>query len=229
MVRVRAIGATEVRVGRRHIGPDSMVLFALALYLACTAGARIARQQLLDLLWPGVPQLSRRHALRQLLYRLRQSGLVLAHDGEELQLEAANVDSDLASLLAAGWPESAPPDEIVAAATVLPGYTPPLSELYREWLDELRARIAAQYRRAVLRQIACARQEGRWFDLDSWARRCLAVDPFNEEGTLARAEAMARTGAKTAALGILNLLLAENVSTKESSPASPTVAVDGVF
>jgi thioredoxin-like negative regulator of GroEL len=93
---------------------------------------------------------------------------------------------------------------VLVAAQVLPGYAPPAPELYREWLVELLARIAAQYRRAVLRQIACARQEGRWAAVDAWARQCLAADPLNEDATLARAKAMAMAGAKTRAPATLD-------------------------
>ncbi|HVT37960.1 MAG TPA: AAA family ATPase [Gemmatimonadaceae bacterium] len=203
-VRVRAIGAAEVLVGGHRIRPDSSVLFALALYLACTAGERVARARLVELLWPGMPDPSRRHALRQLLYRLRQNGLALALDGEELLIDPAHVDSDIAAVLDAAWPDSAPAAAVLAAGQVLPGYVPPTPELYREWLEELIARIAAQYRRAVLRQIACARQEGRWGAVEEWARQCLAADPLNEEATLARAEATAMAGAKTQALAILD-------------------------
>jgi len=204
VVRIHAVGTAEVQVGRSRIRPDSVVLFALALYLGLTAGERIARTRLLDLFWPGVPDVSRRHALRQLLYRLRRSGFALALDGDELLLEPANVESDVTALLDARWPDEAPVEAIVAAASVLPGYTPPMPEHYRDWLDALRARISAQHRRAVLRQIACARREGRWRDVDEWASRCLEADPLNEEATLARAEALAMSGSKARALQLLD-------------------------
>src|SRR3970282_136499 len=143
VVRIHAVGTAEVRVGRSRIRPDSVVLFALALYLGLTAGERIARTRLLDLFWPGVPDVSRRHALRQLLYRLRRSGFALALDGDELLLEPANVESDVTALLDARWPDEAPVEAIVAAASVLPGYTPPMPEHYRAWLGVVRASVTA--------------------------------------------------------------------------------------
>ena len=59
-------------------------------------------------------------------------------------------------------------------------------------------------RRALLRQIDAARRDGRWHDMDDCARRCLAVDPLNEEATLAHAEAIAMSGSKAKALQVID-------------------------
>jgi DNA-binding SARP family transcriptional activator/tetratricopeptide (TPR) repeat protein len=180
------------------------MLFAFALYLGLNAGERILRAHLLDVFWSGVDDRSRRHALRQLLYRLRRSGLTLESDGEELLLDREQVDSDLGSILEPTWPDHASRDAVIAAASVLPGYSPPMPALYREWLDGVRARISAQFRRAALRQIECARAEGRWADVEEWARRCLDADPLNEEATLARAESLIMAGSKARAQQVLD-------------------------
>ena len=209
MVHVRAIGATELRIGRLRIRPSSERLFALVLYLASTAGRAVPRSRLLELFWPRVPQASGRHSLRQLLWKLRRSGFKLSRDGEELLVEAADVDSDLATIFEANWLESASAEAILAAASVLPGYGPTVSASYSEWLDELRARIAAQFRRAAVRQISLAQREARWVDLEIWALRCLDVDPLNQEATLAHAVAKAMMGAAAAADRILDHYLAE--------------------
>jgi len=203
VVRIRAIGRTEIHLGNSRIGPESAVLFAIVLYLACHAGERVSRARLLELLWPRVPEASRRHALRQLLYRLRRSGLNVTLEGADLFLDRAHVDSDLADVLSSGWPATAGPEDVVRAGTLLPGYAPALSELYLRWLDELRARVEPQYRRAVLRHLAQSKHEGRWADVAEWARRCLATDPLNEEATLASAEALVMCGSKTRALDVI--------------------------
>ena len=100
-------------------------------------------------------------------------------------------------------------EEVEAAADLLPGYDPPLPEPYREWLDELRSRVNSQCRRALLRQIGAARRDGRWHDVDDCARKCLAVDPLNEEATLAHAEAIAMSGSKAKALQVIDEYLQE--------------------
>jgi DNA-binding SARP family transcriptional activator len=209
MIQVRSLGAAEVRVGRNRITPDSAMLFALALFLSVSAGERVRRSQLLDLFWPDAADGSRRHALRQLLYRLRRSGFALSIESEELEVDAEAVDSDIGRVLTTGWPREATAPEILSASRVLPGYDPAMPELYREWLDDLRARVSSQYRRAVLGQIDSARNDGRWRDVDDWARRCLEVDPLNEEATLASAEAIAMTGSKARALEIIDAYLHE--------------------
>ena len=99
--------------------------------------------------------------------------------------------------------------DIPRKARLLPGFDPPNSEMLREWLDELRARVQSQYRRAILKQIVIARNLGRWQDVDDWSRRCLEVDPLNEEATLARAEAAAMSGSKAQALEIIDEYLHE--------------------
>lgn len=203
VVRIRAIGRTEIQLGSCRIGPESAVLFALVLYLACNASVCVSRARLLELLWPGVPEASRRHALRQLLYRLRHKGLDIALEGGGLLLDRAFVDSDLADVLSSGWPETAGAEDVVRAGTLLPGYAPALSEQYLRWLDELRERVEPQYRKAVLRHLAQAQHEGRWVDVTEWARRCLATDSLNEEATLASAEALAMCGSKTRALDVI--------------------------
>jgi DNA-binding SARP family transcriptional activator len=207
MIHVRTLGTAEVLAGGRRITPDSTMMFALALFLSVSAGQRVQRSRLLDLCWPESSDNSRRHALRQLLYRLRQSGFPLSLDGDDVLVADETVDSDIRSVLSPGWADDSSDSDIEAAGNFLPGYAPPMPELYREWLDELRSRVASQYRRALLRQIASARRDGRWHDVDARARRCLDVDPLNEEATLAHAEAMAMSGSKTQALKIIDQYL----------------------
>lgn len=207
MIRVRTLGAAEVATGAQCITPDSAMMFGLALFLSVSAGQRVPRVRLLDLFWPDVPDDSRRHALRQLLYRLRRDGFPLSMDGEELMVDADVVDSDVRAVLDGAWPDNATADAVRSTATFLADYEPSLPQLYREWLDELKSRVNAQYRRALLRQIDAARRDGRWNDVDEWARRCLDVDALNEEATLAHAEAVAMGGSKAQALQIIDRYL----------------------
>ncbi len=209
MIHLRTLGTAEVVSGDQCITPDSAMMFGLALFLSASAGQRVTRARLLDLFWPDASDESRRHALRQLLYRLRRDGFPMSLDGEELLIDDDVVESDIRSVLAPSWPERASDEEIRAAASFLPGYDPPMPELFREWLDELRSRVNAQYRRALLRQIDAARHDGRWNNVDEWARRCLDVDPLNEEATLAHAEAIAMSGSKAQALQIIDRYLDE--------------------
>lgn len=209
MIRIQAIGTVVVRVGRSRVSRDSPMLFALALFLGLTAGQTFARSDLLELFWPDAKDSDRRHSLRQLLYQLRAFGLPVPPDSEELFIEPGIVSSDLSAVLDAQWPECADDAAVRAAAEILPGYSPVKPVQFREWIDQLRAQAAAQFRRAVLRRIGAARADGRWTEVHDWSQLCLNVDPLNEEAVLAMAEATAMSGGKAQALGILDNYLTE--------------------
>lgn len=206
---VRGLGRAEVTLGALSLVPEAGMLFPLALVLAQRAGERISRAELTELLWPGSDEAAGRHSLRQALYRLRKAGLRMDDDTDDVRVDPASVDSDLSDVLRHDWPYTAEPEVIERAASVLPGVLPPVASSLSDWIEQLRAQLSAQYRRATLHRIALARREGRWRDVDHWGLMCLQADPLNEEATLARAEATAMVGAKNAALEILDAYLRE--------------------
>ena len=114
-VRVRVLGASEITVGSRRVGMSTEALFALALFVTTRAGERLTRAEVLETFWPGSEEEARRHALRQMLYRLRQKGFRFAEEGEHLYLEAELVDSDVRACTSASWPESASAEAVEAA------------------------------------------------------------------------------------------------------------------
>jgi DNA-binding SARP family transcriptional activator len=208
-LRVRVLGASEFQIGSRRIGMNTEGLFALGLYLSTRAGERIPRDEVLEVFWIEGEEESRRHAMRQMMYRLRQKGLVLDEEGEFLHLDPARVDSDLVNCLKTDWVERATADEVEAALALGPTFSTRLAPPFLEWFDGVRSAIASQHRRAAQVQIIQARREGRWADLDRWALSVLKTDPLNEEATLARAESAAMGGSKVAALEILDTYLSE--------------------
>ncbi len=204
---VRGLGRAEVTLGQLVLVPEQGMLFPLALVLAQRAGERIARAELIELLWPGTEDAAGRHSLRQALYRLRKAGLQPDDRTDDVRVDRQVVASDLSAVLRHDWPFRAEPAEIELAANVLPGFAPAEGSKLAEWLEQLRVRVSGQYRQATLHRIALARREGRWQEAEHWAMRCLHGDPLNEEATLARAEALAMVGAKNAALEILDTYL----------------------
>ncbi|WKW13011.1 AAA family ATPase [Pseudogemmatithrix spongiicola] len=219
---VRVLGATEFTVGTRRIGMGTEALFALGLYLTTRAGDRVSREDVLDTFWPGGDEDARRHAMRQMLYRLRQKGMAFLEDGDILTLDPAKVDSDLRHCLAAGWPESATAQEVEGALTFGPTFSSRLPRAFLDWCDGIRSEVSHQARKAAMQLIASARSQGRWADLDRWAKAVLQTDPLHEEATLARAEAASMSGAKTLALEILDGYLAE-VGTGDGSVGKPAL------
>jgi len=206
---VRGLGGADITLGPLALAPDQGMFFPLALLLAQRAGERLARAEIINLVWPDVPEAQGRHSLRQALYRLRKAGLEMDDATEDVRIAPSSVDSDLTEVLRHDWPYRAEPADIERAVSVLPGFAPREETALAEWFDQLRARIGAQFRRAVLHRIGLARREGRWRDVDHWALVLLRGDPLNEEATLARAEATAMVGAKNAALEILDAYLRE--------------------
>ncbi len=204
MIQVRALGTAEVQIGRNRITKRTELVLAVAVYLCMRAGERVSRNAIIDVFWPGGDPLKGRHSLRQMLYKLRLKGFALDVDAEELYLDPTGVDCDATAALAESWPEAAEPWMIENSGAFLSVVTREISPQFREWIDETRSRLAAQYRRAGLRQIVQARREGRWADLERWARVLLRTDPLNEEATLARAESAAMAGSKATALQIID-------------------------
>lgn len=220
-VRVRVLGATEITVGHRRIGMNTEILFALALYLTTRAGERIPREELLELFYGAGNDEDHRHALRQQMYRLRQKGFELDDAGELIRLNPDRVDSDLRAALADGWWERSSAESIDVACEWGPTFSRQKSAGFLEWLDGIRVDLSSNVRRAALRQIGVARREGRWADLDRWAKVILKSDPLNEEATLARAESAAMAGSKTIALEIIDNYLSElgDMSAELGKPA----------
>lgn len=204
MIQVRSIGAAEIQIGRKRITKSTEMMLALAVYLCIRAGERMTRDEVLDVFWPGRDSAKGRHSLRQMLYRLRQKGFTLDEEGEELHLDPSRVDCDASRALAEDWAESAEAWTIEESGEFLPGLTREVSPQFRDWLDAMRSRVAMQYCRAALRQVAQARREGRWVDLERWGRVVLRSDPLNEEATIARAESAAMAGSKMMAMEILD-------------------------
>lgn len=209
MVVVRVFGTPEIRVGDTSIGLSSEGLFALALYLTTRAGERVSKDDLLDVHWPEDDDASRRHAMRQMIYRLRKAGISVKDRGEHVVVDEAWVDSDLRACLDRAWPDRASAEEIVAASNLGPTFGTRSPATFHSWFDGIRSDVGAQVRRAALSQLTSARREGRWSDLERWALVVIRSDPMNEVATLARAEAIAMTGSKVAAIEILDAYLEE--------------------
>jgi len=209
VIEARCFGRSEIVTQAGHILPTSELLFAVALYLCVRAGELVSRTELVELFWPHADEAKGRHSVRQLLYRLKEVGVTLDGDGELLSLSPARVRCDLADALRSDWIIEADEATIAAACDALPGLTRRFSERYGEWIDEIRARLETQFRRAALRVLSDAKAEGRWYDVEHWALMLLRTDPLNETAVLARAEGTAMLGSKAEAIEQLDRYLGE--------------------
>ena len=203
MIRLRSLGEAVFEVGDSKITPGAPLRFAALLYFVVERGKRISRQSLTEMLWPTVAEAGGRHSLRHMLYMLRGMGVEFADGPHDVELVADRVAVDYETVLR---------EPMTAAHEIgdfLPGYSPSWSQMFAEWLDQLRARVNGRFRTAILCALAEAKAHGQWTNVEQLARRCLRFDPLNEEATLAFAEATALSGGKAAAVAILDRYLKE--------------------
>jgi len=207
MIRLRGLGQCTLEVGDTRLLPAAETLFAAALYLVLEGGKPVTRRALLEVLWPTVSERRAAHSLRQVLYRLNGLGAGLRCERMDVLLPAHCIQTDCAVFLATH--EDA---ELVRladgeAGEFLPGYTPQISASFSEWLDDYRDRVHAAIRRAFVAGIAAKRARGDWQGAEALAARCLAIDPLNEEATIAVAESAMVQRGRGEALSVLDTFL----------------------
>ncbi|MDQ4079991.1 MAG: hypothetical protein M3125_04465, partial [Gemmatimonadota bacterium] len=209
MIRVRTLGQCTIQIDDVRVGPDAEIVFATLLLLTIEPGRRVTRGELLGMLWPDTPAPRASHRLRQTIYRLRTLGVDLDVEGSTLTIAATCVDSDVDMLLRLTGNDSLErlADEI--GGPFLPGYVPTFSEPLREWVERQRDWVTAAARRVLVGAVAVRKSRAEWAEVERLAHRCLSIDPFNEEATLALAEAAALHGAKAEAFAILDKYLRE--------------------
>lgn len=207
MVHLHTLGAAAIQIGRTRLGPSSARAFSALLFLAVERGRRISRNTLHSLLFPDSPDPNGLHSVRQLLYKLRQVGAPLEGDADSVILPEGAVLDDYSSLIEGHDLTEAELDRL--AGGFLPGYSPDFSEAYTEWLEQYRASVTLRIRRQLIDELARLRRLGKWDRAARVARACLALDPLNEEATLALAEMLALAGSKTEAVRLLDHYLAE--------------------
>src|SRR5580765_3416600 len=107
MIFVHALGTARIDVGDARVKPTAAKKFALLLYLAAEPGRPVSRATLHDLLFPELPERNAMHALRELLYQVRQIGVELEADKDGVAIRAEAVRSDWREVIAAERPDAA--------------------------------------------------------------------------------------------------------------------------
>ncbi|HUX33306.1 MAG TPA: AAA family ATPase [Gemmatimonadaceae bacterium] len=159
------------------------------------------------MLFPGQGARTAAHNLRQLLYRVRRLGAAVEADEHEVMLAAGDVTDDFTALCDGVSIESEAAKAV--AGGVLPGYAPTFSRPFGRWVETQRTRIGHDLNRVLVAQLSNLRSGGRWRDLEPIASACLALDPLNEEATLALAESLALNGQKARAVQLLDAYIEE--------------------
>lgn len=221
IVQCRVLGAAEIYTDATRLTPESELQFGLTLYLCANAGRGLLRDEMAHVFWPGQPSEPARHCLRQALYRLRGLGVPVSSGARVTMLEERYVEADYLPLVAEGAPASV--YVRVRDVSVLPGYIPRFSRPFAEWLEAFRNEVASRVRRGLVRAIADARARGRYSLVEELARRCLAIDPLNEEATLALAEATALAGNKLEAVRMIERYIEEIGSRQAELRLAPSL------
>lgn len=201
--------------------PRRLALLAL---VAAHGAAGIARDRVLGLLWPELPQERARHALAQLRYAIRRD---LAGDpfaaGRDLRLDPACLASDRALLEAALGAGDAEQVALRYRGRWLDGFFLSNAPEFERWTGEERGRLHA-------RVVACLRRTARAAaagpnpetSADRWGW-LLAVEPTDAEGAVQRARALLQLGDEAGAIAAARAHREARARDLELPP-DPTVA-----
>jgi DNA-binding SARP family transcriptional activator len=197
VARLQFLGALRVEMGSEVVTPEAERLFAMLVRLSVPLGRIVARQTVMDTIWPGVDDANARHNLRQTIYKAREVGLVIDASEDGLRLDPRYWSCD--------WedPTGDVPGEWLA------GYDPAFSPALEAWVVSRRGGVHAQLRPRMVRSLQAARAAGDYRNANKYALELLAIDELNEEATLTRAEVLVMQGAKADALRLLDAYLVE--------------------
>lgn len=199
MVRVTTMGESRVSLRDINLRPGSGLSFSVVLYLAAEAGRYLTRSTMRAMFWPGVPEPVAGHSLRQAIYMIRRAGGKVTCDHHHVSLAADTVAMDYLTLV----PDPSSNTSLLLR-DFLPGYDPQISPEHERWVQSFKDRAQGHLRHMLIGALAQYRLLALWSDVEAIARRCLELDPLNEEATLALAEALAMAGRKLAALELLD-------------------------
>ncbi len=151
------------------IGPGKSLVFLV--YLHCSPARSANREHLVDVFWANLEAERARHALRQMVYSIRSTL------GEEA-LVARNGDLVLAIPLECDrdrFLEAVEAGDVATAVQLyggefVPGFAAPGGAEFEQWADLERARLRAQYLRAVESVVRQALDHGRVRDAHLVAR-----------------------------------------------------------
>nr|MCU0618149.1 hypothetical protein [Gemmatimonadaceae bacterium] len=200
----RTLGVAEIHIGSVGvISPGAERMFSLLALTAMAPDHVLAREEVRALVWPGSDDESARHSLRQHLYKLRHWGVPLRSTRASVMLDpsclvpcfaldrtARRFDEDVLrggepfGQLFAGWIPSQP--------------------AMRRWVEEQRDRFQMDVRRILVPELRRLRDRADWVECERWARTVLEFDPYNEDGMLVLAEAIAMQGSRYSARTMLD-------------------------
>lgn len=197
-VRLTTLGVVRAFRGDEELPelPAQRLRFALLVYLALERD--VSRETVLSVFWPDRDNGRGKHALRQMLYELRQA---LGDDWVELRRDriVARVAVDAREFEAAA--EQGRVDDAlgVYGGPFLHGFSLE-NRAFESWVERRRAQIGRTFRRLQREQIAALLAAGDSEGALSAARRWVELDPLEDEAAHTLIERLAASGQRAAAL-----------------------------
>ena len=166
------------------------------LALLAVAGPRgLTRDKILGYLWPESGTDSARHALEQLLYSMRrQVPRSLTMGVDPLRLDPAVVDADVTEFSRAVASGDRARAVHVYRGPFLDGFYLAAAPEFEAWVEQERARLAAQHAEALRALAAEAHQLGRQTaEIELW-RSLVFADPLGERSIVGLVRALLEAG-----------------------------------
>jgi predicted ATPase/DNA-binding SARP family transcriptional activator/DNA-binding CsgD family transcriptional regulator len=212
-VRLRLLGDFSVWVGSRAVGEGAWHLRkakSLVKLLALAPGHRLHREQVMDLLWPGLGRMAASNNLRQALHTARQAlepdlpadSCYLASQDESLVLCPGGslwVDVEAFEQAASTARSSREPAAYEAALILYAGELLP-TDRYEEWAEEHRLRLHETYLSLLLGLARLHEERGEYGLAIEALRRVVAEEPAREEAHVRLMRLYALAGSKGEAL-----------------------------
>lgn len=207
MIEFRVLGGAELtRIEgqrRESLGLQPKRLALLSYLMLARPGGFHRRDNLLALLWPDLDQAHARGALRAALHHLRHAlgAAVLVTQGDEevaIANEAVRCDAEaFERALGAGRPADAME---LYRGELLAGLFVSDAPEFEQWLDRERTRLRQRAAAAAWHLSEQEEAAGRRPEAAAWARRALAIEPYDEEGLRRLIRLLDRAGESAQAL-----------------------------
>jgi DNA-binding SARP family transcriptional activator/TolB-like protein len=232
MIEFRVLGSLDLKRsdGKSVTPPLTRPKWTALLTFLATASPKgfHRRDTLAALLWPELDQPHARHALRQVLYGLRQElgeNIVEVRGDEEVALNAALVSCD-----AAAFADAVESGDVVKALELyrgdfLTGFHLSESPRFERWMEDERTRLKELAAGAAWALAHRHLDERRSVDAERTAQRALALVPTDESEVRRFIEAMADAGDRAAAVGFYQKFAGRLADDYEIEPAAETKAL----
>ncbi len=192
--------------------------FALLIRLALEPGKRLAREYLIDLLWPDVPTVRGRHSLSQAVSVLRATigRQFLLTQRASLALIDGVVDVDAHRLETC---------EAEIRGRFLEGFELRGARGFEEWRDGWAARLYPRIRDCLVKQMDAGRRIGDFATVERHAQVLEELDPHSEDAVRGIIEARAWVGDRSNALKAFNRYASRLAQDLEAKPSPELVRI----